>query len=345
MFTLLGSFALACAVAPAPTDGGRWFADYDEAAKVAIAEKKDLLVDFTGSDWCGWCIKLHDEVFEHEAFYAEAEKHYVLVALDFPQAEEIKAKVPNPERNRELSQKYGVRGFPTVLLMTPEGVVFAQTGYQRGGPEEYIKHLGEISSAGKEALAKVGTIAANFRSAKDEAGKLSGMGEVLSFLEKSEASTMLLEPLFAIARESFALDAENKHGLALRALETLLAKGQWDLDLSAAAAKLDTKNEKGLIEKCLTAQIQQVQDDEAARAFSDTLLAFLAQGLAIQDKSAVAMLAGQAARWNAEEQLLNNPEAALTLAQKALELAPESEDAESLKEMISGLREKIGAQG
>src|SRR5262245_14207111 len=88
--------------------GSQWFADYDLAQKEAEKTGKDLLVDFTGSDWCGWCIRLHGEVFEHEAFDRGVEKDFVLVALDFPHAKEVKAKVPNPERNAELLRLHGV---------------------------------------------------------------------------------------------------------------------------------------------------------------------------------------------------------------------------------------------
>ena len=112
-----------------------WLTDLDEAKKVAAKEKKDILVDFTGSDWCGWCIKLKKEVFDLPAFEA-ATKKFVLVELDFPskkaQSDEVKTK------NRAAQQKYGITGFPTILLMDAQGEVYARTGYQAGGPEKYV---------------------------------------------------------------------------------------------------------------------------------------------------------------------------------------------------------------
>ena len=89
-------------------EGGVWMTDFEAAQAKAAAEQKPMLLDFTGSDWCGWCIKLHDEVFQHDTWMESAQKDYILVALDFPRAEEIKAKVPNPERNEELQAKYGI---------------------------------------------------------------------------------------------------------------------------------------------------------------------------------------------------------------------------------------------
>jgi thioredoxin-related protein len=142
--------------AAAPT----WLTDLDEAKKVAAKEKKDILVDFTGSDWCGWCIKLKKEVFDLPAFEV-ATKKFVLVELDFPnkkpQSDEVKAK------NRAAQQKYGITGFPSILLMDAQGEVYARTGYQAGGPEKYVAHLQELSKQntpeGKKALAAEAKVA------------------------------------------------------------------------------------------------------------------------------------------------------------------------------------------
>jgi len=121
-----------------------WLTDLDEGMKVAKAEKKAILVDFTGSDWCGWCIRLKKEVFDQKEF-AAATKDFVLVELDYPQrkkqSDEVKAK------NKALSEKFGIEGFPTILLLDAEGAPFAQTGYQEGGPVKYLAHLAELVKA------------------------------------------------------------------------------------------------------------------------------------------------------------------------------------------------------
>ena len=152
--TTLATLALALlAILPAAA-APTWLTDLDEAKKVAAKEKKDILVDFTGSDWCGWCIKLKKEVFDLPAFEA-ATKKFVLVELDFPnkkpQSDEVKAK------NRAAQKTYGITGFPTILLMDAQGEVYARTGYQAGGPEKYVAHLQELTKQntpeGKKALA------------------------------------------------------------------------------------------------------------------------------------------------------------------------------------------------
>lgn len=135
---LLAALVLSAIALPA-AEG--WLTDLDEARKVAVREKKAILIDFTGSDWCGFCIKLRDEVFTTKEFKDFA-KNYVLVELDYPnkkpQPPEVKA------RNREIQAKFDVRGFPTVLLMDAQsGDAYGRvSGYSPGsGPKDYLARL------------------------------------------------------------------------------------------------------------------------------------------------------------------------------------------------------------
>jgi thioredoxin-related protein len=116
-----------------------WTADFAAAKKEAAASDKDLLIDFTGSDWCGWCIKLTKEVFSHDEFKEGVKDKFVLVELDFPQD---KSKLPEEtqKQNEKLGAEYAVQGYPTILLTDAEGRPYAATGYQKGGPEAYLKH-------------------------------------------------------------------------------------------------------------------------------------------------------------------------------------------------------------
>ena len=121
--------------------------DWDAALKKAAAEKKTVLALFTGSDWCIWCQRLEGEVLSQKAFSDEVGKTFVPVFLDFPSD---KSLVPEAKqkRNRELAEKYAVRGFPTVLLLDAQGKVLAQTGYQKGGPAPYVKYLMDVRRDG-----------------------------------------------------------------------------------------------------------------------------------------------------------------------------------------------------
>ena len=140
-------FTTGCERIPADEATEAWMTDFAAAKIIAAAEQKPLLLDFTGSDWCGWCIKLDKEVFSQKVFKEFAADNLVLVKLDFPrgkeQSEDLKAQ------NKALSEKYGIRGFPTILVLSPEGELIEKTGYQRGGAEAYVAHIKEILVADK----------------------------------------------------------------------------------------------------------------------------------------------------------------------------------------------------
>ena len=124
---------------PPPPAGGIWLTSMGEAMAIARRERKVILANFTGSDWCPWCIRLHDEVFIHKPFLDYAARHLVLLTVDFP-----RRKWQTPEQKREnadLARRYGIRGYPTILLLDPDGRVIGQTGYRKGGPVSYVNHL------------------------------------------------------------------------------------------------------------------------------------------------------------------------------------------------------------
>ncbi len=130
--------------------GEGWSADFAAAQKEAADSKKDLLIDFTGSDWCGWCIKLSEEVFSQQAFKDGVKDKFVLVELDYPK-DKTKLGDATLKQNEELGKKYGVEGYPTILLCDAGGKPYAATGYEAGGPEAYVKHLDELRA--KKSLA------------------------------------------------------------------------------------------------------------------------------------------------------------------------------------------------
>ena len=123
----------------ASADGLNWEANLETAIQQAKKENKAVLVNFTGSDWCIWCKRLSSEVFQQKEFEKYADESLVLVKLDFPRNIEQSAETQN--YNRNLAQKYGIQGFPTILIFNSQGKLVAQTGYQPGGPEKYIEHI------------------------------------------------------------------------------------------------------------------------------------------------------------------------------------------------------------
>lgn len=130
------------AVAKTSTPAG-WTDDLEAAQKQAAKEGKLILADFSGSDWCSWCIRLDKEVFSKKEFLEGAKDKFVLVFIDSPQDKSLLSDSAK-SRNKKLVDQYGVRGFPTVLILDETGKQIAQTGYVRGGAEAYLKHLEEL---------------------------------------------------------------------------------------------------------------------------------------------------------------------------------------------------------
>ncbi|HIC23363.1 MAG TPA: thioredoxin family protein, partial [Planctomycetes bacterium] len=118
-----------------------WVKDIAVARELATKEGKDILINFTGSDWCGWCKRLDGEVFSVPAFHESAGKQYIYLYLDFPRSEEAKAKVVDEALNDKKRDEMGVDGFPTIILADSQMRPYARTGYQNGGPQKYLVHI------------------------------------------------------------------------------------------------------------------------------------------------------------------------------------------------------------
>lgn len=124
-----------------------WTTDFEAAKKQAAKENKFLLLNFTGSDWCGYCIKLKKEVFSQDAFIQGVKDKFILVELDYPRKPENIAKLSDAliAQNDALQKTYAInRGFPTIYLTDAQGKPFAKTSYVPVGPETYLKYLDEL---------------------------------------------------------------------------------------------------------------------------------------------------------------------------------------------------------
>lgn len=131
--------ALALTLASFPAHAEKWETDYPKAIKAADTEKKLVLMDFTGSDWCIWCKKLDQEVFSKPEFKDYAKKNLVLMKLDFPRGFQLPVSVK--KQNDELAKQYQVKGFPTIVVLNGAGKQVGQLGYMEGGPAKFIEAL------------------------------------------------------------------------------------------------------------------------------------------------------------------------------------------------------------
>lgn len=115
-----------------------WLTDYKAALKAAGKGNHLVLVDFTGSDWCGWCMKLDTEVFETDAFRAWAKKKkVVLLKLDYPHKKELPAE--QKKQNEEIAKEFGISGYPSILFLNAKGKKVGEMGYEAGGPAVWTK--------------------------------------------------------------------------------------------------------------------------------------------------------------------------------------------------------------
>jgi thioredoxin-related protein len=139
---LLAFLSLAFFTSAAAFAAAGWDDDYEKALAKAKSEKKLVLLDFTGSDWCGWCMKLDKEVFSKKEFKDYAKDNLVLVEVDFPQAKKLPKKTV--EQNEKLKTEHSIRGFPTIIVLDSEGKKVGQLGYMEGGPAPFIAKLDEL---------------------------------------------------------------------------------------------------------------------------------------------------------------------------------------------------------
>ena len=121
-----------------------WETNFKLASLKADRSSKYILLNFSGSDWCVWCKKLESEVFNYPEFKEYARDNLVCVVLDFPlikpQSEDLK------RQNKKLAAKYGVSGYPTIVILNSKGDLINRTGYLDGGSKKYVEHLKVIIS-------------------------------------------------------------------------------------------------------------------------------------------------------------------------------------------------------
>jgi len=127
-----------------------WGEDFAAAKKSAAASGKYVLLAFSGSDWCPWCVRMEKDIYGVKSFVKEAKKDFELVMIDMPNDQSILSPLAKTQ-NRELVEKYGIRGFPCSVLVRPNGEEVTRfPGYRRGGPEAFLKDLKEAAAgAGK----------------------------------------------------------------------------------------------------------------------------------------------------------------------------------------------------
>ena len=119
-----------------------WQTNFEEAKKIATEQDKNVVIVFSGSDWCAPCIKLDKNIWQSEAFKKEAAAEWVLVKANFPRKKANELPKEQTEHNRKLAEKYNLEGsFPLVVVLDKNGKVLGKMGFKNVSPEEYIKMI------------------------------------------------------------------------------------------------------------------------------------------------------------------------------------------------------------
>jgi thioredoxin-related protein len=215
-----------------------WTENFEEAKALAAKDGKDLLLEFTGSDWCPYCIELRQKVFDTPEFKKEAPKSFVLVELDFPN--NVKQSDQIRQQNAQLAETYGVGGYPTMVLTDAKGEPYAQVGYNGQAEQVVPKLIGMHNHKAHrdELLAK--------------ANKTTGVekAQILDEVIHNKLSDEILPQYDDILDQIVAADSENKAGIKAKyetrvELRPIIAGAQAG-DIPGAIAKLEDKlKEKG----------------------------------------------------------------------------------------------------
>lgn len=199
--------------------GIKWTESYEEAVQQAKNGSKPIVLFFTGSDWCVWCKRLEAEAFDTPEFAKDAGNDFVFVMLDYPMNKAQDPKIA--EQNKQLQQKYDIRGYPTVILLDPNQQQIGVTGYRSGGGAEYSNHLKKIVS--------------DYNAYKQKVSKLDGdtTGTELKYLYKKANEFQAHEDLVRIV--NLGMESNRKEFFQMERYRIL---GKEGMGRSAEAATL-----------------------------------------------------------------------------------------------------------
>lgn len=315
-----------------------WFTDFETAKKVATEQKKDILINFTGSDWCGWCVKLDKEVFDTPYFNENIGKNYVLLKVDFPR----KTKLPQETqaKNDKLAHTYNVRGFPTIYLTNSKGQPYARVGYKQGGPENYIKELEKLQ-AEKQKIEVYGQLL-------KEANTLTGAAKAKKLheaVQKYPASLPLIDNIPELVIQA---DPTNESGL----FDIYLMPAVITPAVQKTTDELAKKNAENL--RFLRANFQnnnlelRKKSEQISRQYTHDVYAGVCDKLTeldakykFQGRNKQFHMMYQALKLYGEDNLnqtKNHTETIIKILTEALEINPTSAEAQSIKSILNNMK-------
>ena len=133
------------------SQGNQWLTDFEIAKKIATEKKENILLNFSGSDWCGPCMRMKKEIFETASFTSYATDHLVLLNADFPRNKKNKLSKEQESMNDKLAEKYNPDGkFPYTVLLNAQGVIIKKwEGLPDGKAADFITQIKSLNESGK----------------------------------------------------------------------------------------------------------------------------------------------------------------------------------------------------
>lgn len=263
------ALAFALSLCPLWAGGDGWMSHFAEAKARAAEQGKDLLLNFTGSDWCGWCIKLEKEVFSQDGFERNVARDFVLVVLDNPRKRKLPEAVE--KQNQSLRDLYAVTGCPVVLLCDAQGRPYAKTGYRQGGVDDYLKHLTGLRRQKSERDAGLAAAVG-----LDGPAKARALEKALSVVP-CQCLALYKNELAAIALadpdDISGFTAKVKVGATANALRVLIQPLFIKRDFEAALVRVDTyiREKKPAGEALQTAMLYKLQALYMERKFDEAM--------------------------------------------------------------------------
>ena len=125
-----------------------WLTDFGQAKTLSKEKQEFILLNFSGSDWCSGCIKLHKNIFESSSFEQYAADHLVLVNADFPRSKKNSLSSEQQKKNDALAEQYNPKGiFPYTVLLNSDGTVIKKwEGYYDRGAENFVQEIKEVDA-------------------------------------------------------------------------------------------------------------------------------------------------------------------------------------------------------
>jgi len=122
----------------------KWYDDYSKAEQVAAQESKPMVLLFTGSDWCGWCVRLKEDILDTPQFAQAVGNDFIFVYVDFPAQTTLPDEIA--AQNRDLRTKFNVQAFPTIVVLNAKGDKLGQASFNGSeSPQEFANKLKSIA--------------------------------------------------------------------------------------------------------------------------------------------------------------------------------------------------------